>query len=193
MIPCDAIGDGVDWTQSVTRVINHVTVTWREGTPPDTTEHQWTMRDDGSVAAHGLWHADAATLCSTQTDAAQLGSYILGRWRDLRWQVPDVVVYPELLNDPDAAQLAMRQVGDVVLLPIDPDPNPTPGNLTAWVIEGWVEEWGNGTPAGHVRQFAVTDSGLRNVLRSWDEVALDTWDHWAQGTWLDMLIKEPTP
>jgi hypothetical protein len=104
-----------------------------------------------------------------------------------------VVIFPELLNDPDAAQLAVRQVGDVVLLPIDPDPNPTPGNLTAWVIEGWVEEWGNSTPAGHVRQLAVTDSGLRNVLRSWDEVALESWDHWARGTWLDMLIKEPTP
>jgi hypothetical protein len=193
LLPCEAIGDGVDWTQSVTKIINHVTVTWREGVPPETTEHQWTMRDDPSVAEHGLWHADAATLCSTQMDASQLGSYILGRWRDLRWQVPDVVVYPELLNDPDSAHLALRQVGDVVLLPIDPNPNPTPGNLTAWVLEGWVEEWSTSKPTGHVRQLAVTDAGLRNILRTWDEVALETWDHWAQGSWLDLLIKEPTP
>jgi hypothetical protein len=193
LLPCDAIGDGVDWTQSVTRVINHVTVSWREGTPPDTTEHQWTMRDDDSIAAHGLWHADAKTICANQTEAAKLGAYILGRWKDLRWQVPDVVVYPELLNDSDAAELAGRMVGDTLLLPIDPEPNATPGGLTAWVLEGWVEEWANSTPAGHGMQLAVTDSGLRNILRNWNEVSLDVWNHWATGTWMDLLIKEPTP
>jgi hypothetical protein len=73
---------------------------------------------------------------------------------------------------------------------VDPEPNATPGELAAWVLEGWVEEWSTRPPWGHRIQLALSDSRLRNVLRSWDEVALSTWEHWAQGTWLDMLIKE---
>jgi hypothetical protein len=190
VLPCSALGDGIDWTQSVTQIINHVTVTWREGVPPDTTEHQWTISDAPSIAGHGVWHADAPTICATQADAATLGAHILARWAQLRWVVPDVVLFPSLLPGAEYRAVQALDVGSVLLVPVDPEPNATPGELAAWVLEGWVEEWSTRPPWGHRIQLALSDSRLRNVLRTWDEVALESWDHWAQGTWLDMLIKE---
>lgn len=193
IVPCAGIGDGVDWTQSVTDIVNRVTVTWREGPAETPVEHQWTMSDGASIAAHGVWHRDASSLCSTQTDAGALGAHILARWAAPRWTVPDVIVYPGQMDGPTVRDLMALDVGSVVLLPISPSPQPTPAELSAWTVEGWAEEWSTRPPRGHRMQLAVTDARLENALRTWDEVALETWNHWAQGTWMQMLIKEEVP
>jgi hypothetical protein len=193
ILPCSGIGDGVDWTVAESRIIHHVTCTWREGTPPNTTEHQVTIRDDPSIAAHGLWHRDAASICASEADALALGATILGRNKALRWVIPDVILYPALLDAPTRRALRQLEISDGVLLPIEIEPTPTPGALTSWTVEGWVKEWSAGPPWGYRMQLAVSDRGQRDILRTWDEVALGTWDTWAAGTWMNMLIKEPTP
>jgi hypothetical protein len=193
ILPCTSVGDGLDWTVSESRIINHVTCKWREGTPPDTTEHQVTIRDDPSIAAHGIWHRDANSICASEADTTTLGAIILGRNKNLRWVIPDVIVYPGLLDDIGRRDLRQLEISDGVLLPIEMEPSPTPGALTSWTVEGWVEEWSSGPPWGHRIQFAVSDRGQRDILRNWNEVALEAWDYWAAGTWMNLLIKEPTP
>lgn len=190
IVPCAAIGDGVDWAQSVTALINHVTVTWREGPAEAPVEHQWTMSDAASIAAHGVWHRDASTLCATQTDAGAIGGHILARWKDPRWTVPDVIAFPGQMDGPTVRDFMALDVGSVVLLPISAIPSPTPADLSTWTVEGWAEEWSTSKPWGHRVQLAVTDAQLNSALRTWNEVALEPWNRWAQGTWMQMLIKE---
>jgi hypothetical protein len=186
-LPCSVILDGVTWRHTLDEVVNHVTVKWKE---PDG-DHEYTMRDDTSIGRRGQFHRDIATLCASQSDAGLLGALILARRKDPRWVMPGVMVAPTLCRPPELNSLLALEVSDGVVIPVEVNPSPTPGRVTQWTVEGWVEEWAGPPPNGWMVQLALSDRFGADTtgLRTWEEAAQETWAHWAQGSWLEQLVK----
>jgi hypothetical protein len=183
-LECDVISDGLEWAQSTDDIINEVTAKWATGetTFVDTpsTEMVW-----------GVRHADVTVPALAEADAEQLAQLILRRRAWPYWSSPSVLVFADDLDESGKAAVAGIEVSSGVLLPLPiHEPGPVPSDLSLGVVEGWVETWDT---SGHTIQYAVSDAARWNDtrLRTWDEMATETWGYWAAGDWSDQLIKEP--
>ena len=186
---CELILDGVEWYQTTAEIVNHVTVEWGpEDTPPQShgRSTQDTYRDDASIAKWGYRHVDVSTRCASAADAATLAAAILARRAQPRWVMPGVVALRDKATPSQWAQVMPVEVADTVLVDVQTTPTPTPGAATPWTVEGWVETWES---AGRRIQFALSEHRLGSPI-SWDQSAVDTWDHWATTTsWLTAMVE----
>ena len=188
ILPCAALGDGLDWDEAMESVVNSVKVSW--GPAEGGTRSESTYTDPGSIGAPwGLRHQDISTICNTEPDAEQFAQLVLARRRFPFWTTPDALVYVDLLAPADARMVALLDVGHAVLVPFSTDPGPVPSVLTAVIVEGWIETWDE---AGHTVQYAVSDQRRwgRTTLRTWAEAKVENWAHWKLGSWIDALVKE---
>lgn len=155
-------------------------------------EQQATHTDTDSIAQWGVRHVDVNTLLFSATQAAQLGLLILARRADPWWRMPGVMLWLDRV--PDETMEGFERTLDVsagVVIPVESAPSPTPGDITEWTVEGWVEQWGED---GHQMQLAVSERARTGDtgLRSWQQVAAGTWASWAAGTWMEQLVQEAT-
>jgi len=130
---------------------------------------QETFDDPTSIAQWGLRHLNVDTIVATGTQASQLALLILARRAQPYWRMPGVLASYELASINEQAAFDSLEVSEGVTIAVDTAPAPTPGNLTEWTVEGWVEEWAE---AGHTLQLALSDRARTGGtgLRSWAEM-----------------------
>lgn len=184
VLPDTCIVDGLDWMLDVDAIINVVVCTWG----PEDDSHQVTMTDTASIEIWGRRAVDVPTICAGYNDAQVLGALILARRANPRWRQPGLIVEATKCTAADLAALAALDVSTGVVLPVGSVPSPTPGPLRQWTVEGWVETWDT---AGHRWQLAISDrlASETSGLRTWAEMAERPWQWWADGTWIEQLVK----
>lgn len=188
-IACPMVLDGVEWTRESSPVVNHITVIYsiEQGPPPAAfNEQQETFRDDASIAEWGYRHLDITTLCADLADATLLATAVLARRAQPRWVMPGVVVLRDKATDAEWVPVAQLDFGHTALIDVEQTPTPTPGLMTPWTVEGWVETW---EPAGRRIQLALSEHNL-GVPRSWDDAQQENWQFWASNhSWLTALVE----
>jgi hypothetical protein len=188
-IACPMVLDGVEWTRDSATVVNHITVIYGvEQNPPAQAmnEQQETFRDDPSIAEWGYRHLDLQTLCADLSDATLLATAVLARRAQPRWVMPGVVVLRDNATDAEWVPVAQLDFGHTALIDVTEAPAPTPGLMTPWTVEGWVELW---EPSGRRIQLALSEHRL-GAPRTWDDARQDTWEFWATNhSWLTALVE----
>lgn len=181
-----AIVDGLQWRSDIESLINHITLRWG----PEGAQSEHTISEAGSMAMPwGKRHVDVTTLAATQADADQLGALILARRAWPFWLMDTVMADGRHADRPDTITLTHIDVGTIILIPAPTEPDTTPSEWTAWVVEGWTE---TATESGAELQLSVSDAARwgQTRLRTWQEARGYTWAQEAAGTWLDALIWE---
>lgn len=180
-LTCNLILDGVQWRHTTDEIVNHVTVEWG----PESSRTQDTYRDDDSIAKWGYRHADVGTMCATSDDAALLGLIVLGKRAQPRWVMPGVVALRDQATAAQWAQVAALGVGHTALIDIETAPAATPGAITSWTVEGWVETWAS---EGRRIQLALSEYRL-GVPIPWSTADDHSWRHWADtASWLTAML-----
>lgn len=184
-----SVMDGLEWVRSVTQVINHVVITF--GT--EAAREQNTYRDDESIALWGLRSVAVESLCADEEQASNLAATILARRRNPQWNSPDVRIdsrSPISLSGLSVANSV--RVGDGLMLPVPLAPGEVPSPVVPWTVEGWTERWDD--PGRQEITLAVSDRSPWAVhpLRTWEQMRADTWQTWAAGSWLDLLVGATT-
>jgi hypothetical protein len=184
VIPECAILDGLEWSQSVEAIINHVTVTYG----PEAAQAQTTQSDPASITTWGMRHADANTVCATQTEADQLALYILVRRSQPFWSMPGVMVPMDDLGPIDFDVVQDAEVSTAVLVPISTDPGTLPAPVRDWVVEGWVETY---DIDAHWMQLSLSDRDRYGATghRDWTEAKTFNWTHEKTLTWLTAMVE----
>lgn len=180
-LPCQVIGDGVEWTQDMSTIVNHVVLKW--GDP----EEQDTWRDDPSIRAWGWRGVEVTTLAADRSQAGVLAALIVARRAQPWWRMPGVMLDWDTMSPAEAKQAHMLAVSEQLLLPIPTQPGPTPAAAARWIVEGWVEQWDSD---GHTQQVAVSEAS-RSVaagITSW-AAKRDSgpWSQWAAMSWNEQL------
>jgi hypothetical protein len=147
---------------------------------------QETFRDDDSIAKWGYRHQDIGTQCATAEDAALLGSVVLARRREPRWVMPGVIVLRDTSTDAEWVQVAAAEVGHTAMIDVETVPSATPGAITAWTVEGWVETWAS---EGRRVQFALSEYRL-GIPIPWSQADDETWAYWRDNaSWLTAMVE----
>lgn len=191
VLPCEVINEELEWDSAVEQIVNSVSVSWG----PEGAQESATHTDTESTAmSWGVRHIDLRTKCAGEADAEQLGLLILARRAWPYWGQSSVFVPLDDDMPADTSRLVSRlDIGSPLLVPIPPVPGPTPDELAPVVVEGWVQVWDIGETTV---QLSVSDQRrwVATQRRDWAEVRDGgTWDFWNDGSWLDMLVKGPTP
>lgn len=149
-------------------------------------QQQDTFRDDPSITEWGYRHVDVDTQCASLADATLLATAILARRKQPRWVMPGVLVLREKATDAEWVPIALMDFGHTVGIDVETAPSATPGTITAWTVEGWVETW---EPAGRRVQLALSEYNLGAPI-SWATADDQTWNYWATtSSWLDALVE----
>jgi len=177
---------GLNYTRNTVDVTNDITIGYGTGNASNT------YRDTDSIAAWGLRATDIDTLLDDEVDADALGTTILGRRRNPRWALDTVAVDSSTLTPPNRRELMRVTLGQPISLPIAHDPD-GPRDPTLWAVEGWAEVWDHANgPLEQALAIYCTHRDLWGdaLLRTYAELAEQTYAHWALGTYFDALIRE---
>jgi hypothetical protein len=175
----------IEWASDVEDVVNKVTVTWGADSSSSVTHQD----DDSLYERWGERHTEIGTTLATEADADQLALLILARRAWPFYGMTNGLLAVDSLDAAALQRFHTLEIGTPVLVPIPIEPGPTPADPTPVVVEGWIETWGED---GHTAQLAFSDQKrwALTTLRSYDTLRLDTYGHWAAGTYLDALVQE---
>lgn len=164
-IPVDLVDDVVIWEpvwrNTVTTVLNRVTVEYGDADPRDTI----TESDSPSIAKHGLRAYNLSTQLADLTDAFDRAGAIIRSQSEARYAMTNVQV---LMHS--ASSGLRNDLLDVITggrIQISNLPQPAPITTYMGVVEGWAETY---TPGQHIWTVSLSDPRYSYALARWSEV-----------------------
>lgn len=149
------------WRNTVTTVLNQVTVTYGDADPRDT----HTESDSASIATHGLRAFNLDTRLADLTDAVDRAGAIIRSQSEPRYAMQNVGILVHRTSDPLRGQILGLLQGSRVQ--IDDLPLPAPLSQYTGVVEGWSETY---TPEEHILTVSLSDPRYSYALARWSEV-----------------------
>ena len=164
-IPANGVIFTPTWAQNQASIINDITVT--HGDPPHSDQDE----DAASIALYGRRAFTLATGLDKHSDATTRASEILLAQAYPLWNLGQISVYIDLLDEPTRNQVLGLVSGSSVL--INGLPSPAPYTQFLGIVEGWSETY---TPGQHILTLSISDPRYSYQTVTWGDVdAALTW------------------
>jgi hypothetical protein len=171
------------WKNNNQTILNAVTVTFDDTNPQDTVYYE----DLVSQAAYGYRAYTLTTSLADGTDAYNRATNIITAQSVPRYDLSNIQVRVDLLSDPLRAEVLALVMGSRVLLNDLPQPSPASDYLG--IVEGWGEQYVNGT---HTLTLSLSDPRYSYAMATWGSVdnALIWGDVNASIQWYNVVLPE---
>lgn len=157
-LPADAVIFAPTWSKNVTGIINRVAITYKD-------DAIYAAQDADSVAQYGNRSTELTTGLEAEADAiARANAILLAQARPL-WNLGQVSVIVDELDEPTRDLVLAVQSGTTVLVTDMPYQGPVVGFLG--ICEGWTETY---VPGQHVLTFSLSDRRYSYQTVTWGEV-----------------------
>ena len=171
------------WRNNNQTILNHVTVTYGATNPQSTVDYD----DAVSQAAYGYRAYTLTTSLADGTDAYNRATNIITAQSVPRYDLSNIQVRVDLLNSTTRAQVLGLLMGSRVQLNGLPQPSPSTSYLG--IVEGWGEQYVNGT---HTLTLSLSDPRYSYAMATWGSVPVAL--HWSGVSpsiqWYNVVLPE---
>jgi len=151
------------WRNNNQTILNHVTVTYGATNPQSTVDYD----DLVSQAAYGYRAYTLTTSLADGTDAYNRATNIITAQSVPRYDLSNIQIRVDLLNSTVRAQVLGLLMGSRVQLNSLPQPSPSTSYLG--IVEGWGEQYVNGT---HILTLSLSDPRYSYAMATWGSVSV---------------------
>lgn len=171
------------WKNNNQTILNHVTVTYDDTNPQATVDYD----DLVSQADYGYRAFTLTTSLADGTDAYNRATNIITAQSVPRYDLSNIQVRVDLLSAPVRTQVLGLLMGSRVLLNNLPQPSPSTDYLG--IVEGWGEQYSNGT---HTLTLSLSDPRYSYAMATWGsvDIALIWGDVNASIQWFNVVLPE---
>ena len=151
------------WKNNNQTILNAVTVTYDDTNPQATVYYE----DLVSQADYGYRSYTLTTSLADGTDAYNRATNIITAQSVPRYDLSNIQIRVDLLSAPIRAQVLGLLMGSRVQLNSLPQPSPSTSYLG--IVEGWGEQYVNGT---HILTLSLSDPRYSYAMATWGSVSV---------------------